>query len=112
MENDSVHIGQKGAWYDERIDCSHELIMTAFELMVGIVKPADALKRIGSILAVVIALIFAPCILVSAWLTLSLWQRIGLDVIGVCVCQWQRRNSKHGRNSTRFSVECLRKSHL
>jgi hypothetical protein len=66
------------------------LILTAFGLMLGIVNPSVALKRIGTTLGALIALVLAPCILVSAWLEMTLWERIGLVVIGVCVWQGLR----------------------
>ena len=43
------------------------LILTAFGLMLGIVKPADAVKHVGAILGIVIALMLVPGALVSAW---------------------------------------------
>lgn len=66
------------------------LILTAFGLMLEIVKPADALKRLGAILGAVIALIFSPCIIVSTWSCMPLWKKIGLVAIGVAVWQWRR----------------------
>jgi hypothetical protein len=70
------------------------LIIAAFGLMLGIVKPADTLKRIGTILGSVIALIIAPCILVSAWLGMTLWEKIGLVAIGIVAWQWRRPRRK------------------
>jgi hypothetical protein len=66
------------------------LILTAFGLMLGIVKPADAVKHVGAILGIVIALMLVPGALVSAWSSLSLWQRIVLAAIGIGVWQWRR----------------------
>jgi predicted tellurium resistance membrane protein TerC len=66
------------------------LILTAFGLMLGIVKPADAVKHVGAILGIVIALMLVPGALVSAWSSLSLWQRIALAAIGIGVWQWRR----------------------
>jgi hypothetical protein len=43
------------------------LILTAFGLMLGIGKPADALKRVGAILGIVIVLMPIPGVLVGAW---------------------------------------------
>jgi membrane-anchored protein YejM (alkaline phosphatase superfamily) len=71
------------------------LILTAFGLMLGIVKPADVPKRIGAILGIVIVLIFIPSILVSAWSGMSLWQQIAFIVIGIGAFRWlsPRRHS-------------------
>ncbi len=66
------------------------LILTAFGIMLGIVKPADVPKRVVAIVGIVIVLMLIPGILVSAWKSLSLWQRIGLAVLGVGAWQWLR----------------------
>jgi hypothetical protein len=66
------------------------LIIAAFGLILGSLKPADTLMRIGSILGAVIALIFAPCILVNAWLGMTLWEKIGLVAIVIVAWQWRR----------------------
>jgi hypothetical protein len=66
------------------------LILTAFVLMLGILKPADAPKRIAAILGVLILLMLIPDILVSAWSGLSLWQQIALAAIGIVVWQGLR----------------------
>jgi hypothetical protein len=65
-------------------------ILTAFGLMLRIVKPADALKRLGAILGAVIALICIPGILVIAWSGMPLWVKIGLVAIGIGAWQWRR----------------------
>lgn len=74
------------------------LILTAFGLMLGIVKPPDALKRIGAILGIAIALIFIPSVLVSAWSGMSLWQQLALIMIGIGFVLW-----RHPRPQTRSS---------
>jgi hypothetical protein len=66
------------------------LILTAFGLMLGIVKPADALRRVGAILGIVIALMLAPGILAGIWSAISLWHQIALIAIGVGVFLWLR----------------------
>lgn len=66
------------------------LILMAFGLMLGIVKPADALKHVGAILGFVIVLMLIPGVLVSAWLGMSLWQRIALVAIVIGIWQWRR----------------------
>jgi hypothetical protein len=50
------------------------IILTAFGLMLGIVKPANAMKHLGAIIGIAIALMLIPGILASAWSSLSLWQ--------------------------------------
>lgn len=66
------------------------LILVVFGLMLGIVKPADALKHIGVILGFVIVLMLIPGILVSAWSGMSLWQQIALAAIVIGIWQWRR----------------------
>jgi hypothetical protein len=66
------------------------LILTAFGLMLGIVKPANAMKSIAAILGIVVGLLVVPGILGSAWSAMSLWQQIVLAAIGIGVLLWLR----------------------
>jgi hypothetical protein len=66
------------------------IILTALGLMVGVVKPADAARHLGAILGMVIVLMFAPGLVMSAWSGLSPWQQIGLIAIGIGVFSWLR----------------------
>ncbi len=66
------------------------LILTAFGLLLGIVKPADALKHVGAILGIVIVLMLIPAVLANIWSGMSLWQRIALVAIVIGVWQWQQ----------------------
>ena len=66
------------------------LILTAFGLMLGIVKPSDALRRVAAILGVVMLLLVLPVVLVSIWSGMSLWQRLGLAAIMLGLWQWRR----------------------
>jgi uncharacterized protein YebE (UPF0316 family) len=61
------------------------LIMMALLFVLGIVKLTDALSRMGAILGAVIALIFSLCIFINAWLGMTLWEKIGLVAVGLCV---------------------------
>ncbi len=63
------------------------LILTAFGLMLGIVKPVDALRRVGTILGVVVLLMVIPAVLENVWSTMSLWQWLGLAIIVIVF--WQ-----------------------
>jgi hypothetical protein len=74
------------------------LILTAFGIMLGIVKPADVPKRIGAILGIVVALMLAPGILAGVWSAMSLWQQIGLVAVGVVVWQLRRPRRRQRRN--------------
>jgi hypothetical protein len=76
------------------------LILTAFGLMLGIVKPADALKHVGAILGIVIVLMLIPDVLMNLWSAISLWQWIGLAAIVIVISRWRRprrtRNKRDG----------------
>jgi hypothetical protein len=65
-------------------------ILTAYGIILGIVKLADVPKRIGAILGIIVALILAPGILAGVWSAMSLWQQIGLIAIGIGAFQWLR----------------------
>jgi hypothetical protein len=67
------------------------LVLTAFGIMRGVVKPADALKRIGTILGIAIALILVFGVLLRVWSALSLWHQIALIAICIGVLQCSRR---------------------
>jgi putative effector of murein hydrolase LrgA (UPF0299 family) len=66
------------------------LILTAFGLMLGIVKPADALRRVGAILGVAMLLMLLPAVVVNVWSSMSLWQQLGLAAIGIGISQWRK----------------------
>jgi hypothetical protein len=70
------------------------LILTAFGLMLGIVKPANAPKHIGAILGLTITLMLLPGVFVSAWLGMSLWQQVALVAIGIGIGIWQWRRPR------------------
>jgi hypothetical protein len=66
------------------------IILTAFGIMLGILKAVDATKLVAAILGIIILLALAPGIIVSAWLAIPLWQRVALFVIGICIWQLRR----------------------
>lgn len=75
------------------------LILTAFGLMLGIVKSADALRRVGAILGIVMLLMVLPAVFVNIWTGLSVWQQIALIAIGVGVWLWRRPRRQREKNS-------------
>lgn len=75
------------------------LVLTAFGLMLSIVKPSDALRRVASILGIVMLLMVLPAILVNIWKALSLWQRLGLATIGIAIWQWKRPRRQQRKNN-------------
>ena len=66
------------------------LILTAFGIMLGIVKPADALKHVGAILGIVVVLMLIPDVLMNLWSAIPLWQWIGLAAIRIGIWNWRR----------------------
>lgn len=74
------------------------IIAMAFGLMLGILKPADAFKRIGLILGSVIALLIVPQIAACTWSAIPLWQQLALIVIGsVILLAFTARRGKRSR---------------
>jgi Ca2+/Na+ antiporter len=70
------------------------IVLAALGLMIGVVKPSDALKHIMAILATFILLILILCALMSAWSGMSPWQKIGLAALCVFVGFLRRRRQK------------------
>ncbi len=75
------------------------LIITAFGLMLGVVKPVDAVRHLGSILASVIFLILAAVALSNLWADISAWQWLGLAAIGTGILFMRRRRTQSGKRS-------------
>ena len=59
------------------------IMVTGVGLILGTLKPADALKRIGAILGTVVALVLLTNILVNTWSRISAWQQLSLIAIGL-----------------------------
>jgi hypothetical protein len=74
-----------------------ELILTAFGLMLGLVKPGDAFRRIAAILGVVIVAMVIPAILANAWSAMSFWQRLAVAAIALGIWQLARRRRRSRR---------------
>jgi predicted small integral membrane protein len=70
------------------------LILTAFGLILGLMKPVDAARHVRAILGTVIVLMYIPSWMMSAWSGLSFWQRIGLVAMGIGVWQVTRPRRK------------------
>ena len=73
------------------------IIVTAFGLMLGLLKPADAFKRIGVIAGTAIALFELPQIVIYAWSTIPWWQQLALIAVGLVIL-WavaSRREKRH-----------------
>lgn len=65
------------------------IIITALGTILGLVKPADALKYCGVIAGIVIVTNLIVSVLVGLWSSMSLWQRVILAVIVFSV--WRLR---------------------
>jgi hypothetical protein len=66
------------------------IILTALGVMLGMVRPANAAKHLGGMLGIVIVLILAPGIILSAWSAIPLWQKVALLGIGVAIAARMR----------------------
>jgi hypothetical protein len=66
------------------------LILTAFGIILGMVKPSEAVRHVGASLGILISLFFMPGIILCAWLHMSFWQQIALAVLGIGACLWLR----------------------
>jgi Zn-dependent protease with chaperone function len=58
------------------------IIVTALGTIVGLVKPADALKYCGVIAGIVIVTVLIVSVLVGLWSSMSLWQKIIVAAVG------------------------------
>lgn len=70
------------------------IVVASFGVMLGIVKPANTLKHVGTILGIVLLLLTLPTIVVSAWSAMSVWQKIGLAAPGIVACLWRHSRRK------------------
>jgi hypothetical protein len=70
------------------------IIVTALGLLLGVLKAADALKRIGAYLGIVVLLMLIPGALVSLWSVMSVWQRLGAAAIVLVVSLLKRPRRK------------------
>jgi len=75
------------------------LILTAFGLMLGVVKPVDALRRVGGTLGVVMLLLVLLAVIENVWSSMSLWQRLGLATIALGLWQWRRPRRQSPRKN-------------
>ncbi|SRR6266568_2906385 len=77
------------------------IVVTSFGVMLGIVKPSDSARHIGTILGIVLLFLILPAIVVSAWSALSFWQKMGLAALGTAVGLWRRpRRKERKRNDS------------
>ena len=51
------------------------IIVTALGVLLGVLKPADALKHGGAFVGVAIVVVLIVTVLVGLWSSMSLWQR-------------------------------------
>lgn len=69
--------------WDAIVECGAilGLILTALGMMVRLVELGDGLKRIGVVLGCAVLLIMLPAIIVSIWMGLVLWQKVGVAAV-------------------------------
>jgi hypothetical protein len=74
------------------------IIATALGLMLRVLKAADALKRIGACLGLAVLLKLIPGALINLWLSMSVWERIALTVVGLVTVWWRRPRRQSRKN--------------
>lgn len=78
------------------------IVVIAFGLMIRVIKPPDALRRIGAALGGMVISIVVPPIIIHLWGALSLWQRLGITALvgfGLAVA-WNRYPNRSRKGST------------
>ena len=76
------------------------IVIIAIGLMIRVIEPLSALRRIGGTLGCIVILAMLPPLIVHLWHWLSLWQQIGIAVLGfTAALVWNRRTkpSRKGR---------------
>jgi hypothetical protein len=68
------------------------IILIALGVMLGLVKPADALKHSGAFVGIAIVMLLIVTVLVGLWSNMPLWQRAVLAAIGFGV--WRLRKER------------------
>jgi Ca2+/Na+ antiporter len=72
------------------------IIITALGTMVGMVKPADAMKYCVAIAGMAIVLVLLVSVFVGLWSSMSVWQKAILAVV-VLTMWWLRRERRQPR---------------
>ena len=73
------------------------IIVTALGTIVGLVKPADALKYCGATLGIVIVTILIVSVLVGLWSSMTVWQKIIVAAIGFGMWRLRQIGRPKGR---------------
>ena len=73
------------------------IIVTALATILGIVKPADALKYCGGIAGIVIVILLTVSVLVGLWSSMTVWQKIILAAIGFGLWSFRQEGRRKGR---------------
>lgn len=70
------------------------MVVIALGMMIRVIDPPSAFRRIGAALGCMIVLVMVPSIIVHLWGALSLWQQLGIvALIGLAVAVfWSRRS--------------------
>lgn len=72
------------------------IIITALGTILGLVKPANALKYCGAIAGISIVLVLLVSVLVGLWSSMSLWQK-AIVALFVFAVWWLRRERRQPR---------------
>ena len=78
------------------------IVCVGFGAMLRLMKIGSALKYVGVVVGFVIVFLMLPGILVSAWSSLPLWQKIGVIVfVVIALLLLGRLRSRTGKGSAR-----------
>ena len=61
------------------------IIVIAFCLIVGAIKPGEVLKHVGTLVCVLILLIILPAIIVNSWAAMSILRRLCLIAVLIII---------------------------
>ncbi len=69
------------------------IIVTALATMIGLVKAADTLRYLGTIVGIAIVLVLIVSVFVGLWSSMSLWRKVVAAAIVFVL--WRLRRERH-----------------
>lgn len=57
------------------------IVLITLGLMIPVIQPAKAFRRIGATLGCMVVLVMLPPIILHSWFSLSMWQQLGIVVV-------------------------------
>ena len=80
------------------------IVVIALGLMIRVIDPLSAFRRVGVTLGCMVILVMVPSIIVHLWEALSLWQQLGIVALaGLAVAvAWERRQGHSRKRRSRY----------